>query len=175
MLVQPPTESVILVDENDQPTGYEEKLKAHEKGLLHRAFSVFIYAQKAGKTLWLLQKRQENKYHCRGLWSNTCCSHPRPNETPINAAMRRLKEEMGFCVPLTSLGYFIYSATLDTGLIEHELDHVFIGEYHGESIYLNPDEVSDFKWLETKQLSDDLASNPQQYTPWLTQVFQKCL
>jgi isopentenyl-diphosphate delta-isomerase len=155
-------ETVLLVNEQDEVIGSMEKLEAHQKGLLHRAFSVFIHQE--GKVL--LQQRSLNKYHSSGLWTNTCCSHPGPDETLSNAGSRRLKEEMGIDCPVKASFHFIYKVQLDSGLIENELDHVLFGTYDGE-IYPNPDEVMDYKWMPWNELTNDVTLHPERYTAWL--------
>lgn len=161
------TEMVVLVNEHDQQVGLEEKIAAHEQGLLHRAFSVFIIRPSGGELEILLQQRSADKYHCGGLWTNTCCSHPRENETIIAAAERRLYEEMGMQISLQELSAFIYKANFTNGLIEHEYDHVLIGYYAGEEIIMNPLEVQNYAWITLIELQDKLAANPEQFTPWL--------
>ena len=165
-------EYVILVDEHDHPIGKEEKLKAHQLGLLHRAFSVFIYQEKQQKTYWLIQQRQEDKYHCGGLWSNTCCSHPREGETILAAGRRRLVEELDLNSNLVHKGHFLYRKEFDNGLCEHELDHVLIGAYHYEPINPDPKEVSDYRWIESAELKAAIQQHPECYTPWLAQVLE---
>jgi isopentenyl-diphosphate delta-isomerase len=155
-------EELILVDENDQEIGVMEKMEAHEKGLLHRAFSVLLFNNE-GKLL--LQQRALNKYHSPGLWTNTCCSHPRPMETTEAAANRRLFEEMGLHAPLEEVFHFTYRAELEYGLIEHEIDHVFIG-YSDETPHLNLEEVMGFKWMSLSDIQSDMRSNPSHYTAW---------
>ncbi len=162
-------EKVILVDESDNEIGTEEKLKAHEKGLLHRAISICVFDSKGRM---LLQKRNSKKYHSGGLWSNTCCSHPRPGETVEDAAHRRLMEEMGFDCKLEEKGHFVYKAKLDHGLTEHELDHLFIGKYEGE-VKPNSEEVEDYKWVEMKELNKDMKENPSKYTEWFKIIVKK--
>lgn len=167
----PTAEYVVLVDAQDQPIGIKEKLAAHEAGLLHRAFSVCIL-RKAGES-WqlLLQQRAQGKYHSSGLWTNTCCSHPRPDEAIMQAATRRLQEEMGITAPLTACGHFIYKAALDNGLTEHELDHVFIGIVAGDiAVPYNTDEVMAYRWISLPELQQQLQQQPQNYTAWLKQV-----
>lgn len=156
-------EEVILVDENDKELGTAEKLQAHKEGKLHRCFSAFIFNSE-GRLL--LQKRAANKYHSAGLWSNTCCSHPRPGELTEAAAHRRLQEELGFDCLLTEAFQFTYKAHFDNGLTEHEFDHVFTGKFDGEVIP-NPEEVSDFKWVGMDELKKDIQDNPDTYTYWL--------
>ena len=155
-------EYVILVNEKDQEIGKMEKQEAHEKGLLHRAFSVFIFNDQ--KEL-LLQQRALTKYHSAGLWTNTCCSHPRVNETIIEAAHRRLQEEMGFDCLLEVKTSFIYKADFDNGLTEHEFDHVLVGNFNGEVI-INQVEVASYKWVELDWLKQDMIKNPNSYTAW---------
>jgi len=156
-------ENVILVDEKDMQIGIAGKTEVHVKGLLHRAVSVFIFN---GKGELLLQKRARTKYHCAGLWSNTCCGHPLPGESPVDAAMRRLSFEMGMRVDLIYLNSFIYKADLKNGLIEHELDHVYYGV--SESIpELNLKEADEWKYISRDELKMQLQNNPELYTPWL--------
>lgn len=160
-------DNVILVDENDNQVGLMPKLEAHQKGLLHRAFSVFIF-NKDYKLL--LQKRALSKYHSGGLWANTCCSHPREDEDTLDAANRRLFEEMGIKTSLRKVYDFIYKAELDNNLIENEFDHVFYGLYDGNPT-LNPNEASDFKWIDMHSLNLDIKDNPQDYTVWFKIAF----
>jgi len=164
-------EEVILVNERDEPLGLMEKMEAHEKGVLHRAFSVFVFND---KNQLLLQQRALGKYHSGGLWTNTCCSHPRSGETVEQAAHRRLKEEMGFDCELTKLTDFIYRAQLDKGLVEHEFDHVFVGKWEGEP-NLNADEVASFRWMDVDAVERDMAANPDQYTAWFKIIYQQFL
>lgn len=160
---------VILVDENDRETGTMEKMEAHMKGLLHRAFSVFIM-NSSGKLL--LQKRASGKYHSPGLWTNTCCSHPRPSESVNDAAIRRMFEEMGMTGPLKHSFSFIYRAEFDNGLIEHEFDHVLIGVSDDEPVP-DIDEVADFEYLDPGFVSEDIKVNPEKYTVWFRIAFPK--
>src|SRR5437868_2002286 len=139
MPISTPSQEVILVNKRDEPTGSMEKLAAHQQGLLHRAFSIFIFNDNGEL---LLQQRAIDKYHSGGLWTNTCCSHPQPGEETIVAAQRRLKEEMGFTTSIKKVFDFVYKAEFGNGLIEHEFDHVFAGNYNGEIEY-NKDEVMD--------------------------------
>ena len=164
-------EQVILVDPMGREIGVEEKLKAHREGKLHRAFSVFIFNTQREL---LLQKRAKTKYHSGGLWTNTCCSHPRPGETYHHAAKRRLNEEMGFECELTALFSFIYHAKLENNLFEHELDHVFVGYYDGQPVP-NPDEVADWKWMKIDALTRDVRENPEHYTYWFKLVLNRVL
>lgn len=163
------SEQVVLVDPQDNQLGLEEKLRAHELGLLHRAFSVFVFDQR-GRLL--LQQREQSKYHCGGLWTNTCCSHPRAGEKVQDAAKRRMLEEMGFTCDVQQVGSFIYRAQFANGLIEHELDHVFIGKYTGQDINPNPTEVQAYKWVTVSDLIASLLLKPREYTPWLNLALQ---
>jgi len=163
--------NLILVDEKDTPIGTAEKLEAHEKALLHRAFSVFVFRHNEDDIELLLQQRAHDKYHCGGLWTNTCCSHPAPGEQTVAAGERRLHEELGFSTTLTDVGHFIYRAEFDNGLVEHELDHVLVGWYQGEVININPDEVAAVKWLNLQAVKDQALS----FTPWFGQAFEIAL
>ncbi len=163
------TEHVILVDAHDRELGLMEKIEAHQKGLLHRAFSIFILNDQ--KEL-LLQKRAYDKYHSGGLWTNTCCSHPRANEDIEAAAHRRLMEEMGFDCSLVKILDFVYKAEFSGGLTEHEFDHVFIG-YYNQNPIVNPKEVADFKWMALDEVKKDLSENPEHYTVWFNIVFDQ--
>jgi isopentenyl-diphosphate delta-isomerase len=154
---------VILVDEKDNPVGTEEKLAAHQKGLLHRAFSVFVFNSKGEL---LIQKRAKEKYHSSGLWTNTCCSHPSPGEETLVAAHRRLKEEMGFDCPIREAGSLLYKVSFDNGLTENEFDHIFIGEYDGPVEHVDPNEAEDWKWISPEDLLADMDKNPDAYTYW---------
>ena len=160
-------ENVILVDEKDNQVGLMPKLEAHQKGLLHRAFSVFIFNS---DYKLLLQKRASSKYHSGGLWTNTCCSHPRDGEDTIDAANRRLNEEMGIKTSLRKVFEFIYTAELDNNLIENEFDHVFYGVYDIDPI-INKDEAEDFKWVDMETLKNDIENNKDQYTVWFKIAF----
>jgi isopentenyl-diphosphate delta-isomerase len=162
-------EEVILVSMDDEPIGVMEKMEAHRTGRLHRAFSIFIFNNKGEM---MLQQRAHEKYHSGGLWTNACCSHPRPNETVLEAANRRLIEEMGFSTELKQLFSFTYHAGLDNNLIEHELDHVIVGTYDDTPI-INPDEVADWKFVAMEELANDLKSNPDNYTVWFRTVFNQ--
>jgi isopentenyl-diphosphate Delta-isomerase len=153
---------VILVDEQDRQTGTMEKMEVHEKAILHRAFSIFIFNDK-GEIL--LQKRAEKKYHSGGLWTNTCCSHPRPGENTMDAANRRLQEEMGFSTPLNKAFTFIYKAPFDNGLTEHEYDHVFVGNFNGP-VKPDPDEVEDYCYQSLDGLKQSLQTHPGHFTEW---------
>jgi len=162
-------EKVILVTKDDQPIGLMPKMEAHEKAVLHRAFSVFVLNAK-GEIM--LQQRAADKYHSPLLWTNTCCSHQRDGETNIEAGKRRLREEMGFVVELKELFSFIYKAPFDNGLTEHELDHVMIGSFEGEPV-INTEEVADWKWMFPKDIKDDIAKAPDSYTAWFKIIFDK--
>lgn len=162
-------EQVILVNELDDSLGTMEKMEAHRKPTLHRAFSVFIFNN---KNEMLLQKRAAGKYHSGGLWTNACCSHPRPGENTLLAAARRLQEEMGFSTPLEKKFDFIYQASLSNGLYEYEFDHVFAGKYD-EQINPNSAEVSDFCFMEMDNIEASLMSNPGWYTPWFIIAFPR--
>lgn len=163
-------EQVILVDDTDHQVGVAEKLAAHQQNLLHRAFSVFIFRQTTALEL-LLQKRALHKYHSPGLWTNTCCSHPRPNEEVIAGGERRLFEELGISTPLTNLGWFKYNAHFDNGLSEHEIDHVLIGHVApGAPMQINPDEVAQCRWITLGELDQEMANHPEQFTPWFKQA-----
>ena len=160
---------LILVDENDSPTGTMEKMEVHQKALLHRAFSVFIFNSKGDM---LLHQRASNKYHSGGLWTNACCSHPREGQQTIEAAERRLQEEMGFTIPLKKAFNFTYKAALDNGLTEYEYDHVFIGTYDG-AIDPDEDEVKDFCFVSIDEIKTSIQSHPQKYTEWFKIAFPK--
>jgi len=162
-------EQVILVNENDEKIGLMPKMEAHEKGVLHRAFSVFIFNE---SNQLLLQQRAFGKYHSPGLWTNTCCSHQRDGETSLEAGKRRLQEEMGFTAPLRETTSFIYKAPFDNGLTEHELDHILIGNFSGLP-EINEDEVASWKWMSLEAVKEDIAINPDQYTAWFKIIFEK--
>lgn len=162
------TEQVILVDEFDNPIGIAEKLQAHRESLCHRAFSIFILRKKPQLEI-LLQQRAKEKYHSPLLWTNTCCSHPRPSEDILDAAKRRLKEEMGIVTDLRSLGMFHYIAHFNNGLTENEVDHVIIGLFDGHP-QPNPSEAADFRWISLPELKKELDEEPERFTPWLKQA-----
>jgi isopentenyl-diphosphate delta-isomerase len=164
-------EQVVLVNEQDEAIGVMEKMEAHEKALLHRAFSVFIFNQ-SGELL--LQQRALDKYHSGGLWTNTCCSHPRPNESVASAASRRLREEMGFEVPLEKIFDFVYQASFDNGLTEHEFDHVFVGYYDG-TFEVNPQEVNDTIFRSMESIQQSLESHDGLFTAWFEIIFPKMM
>jgi len=162
-------EYVVLVNEDDKELGFMEKLLAHRHGSLHRAISVFIFNTRGQL---LLQQRASGKYHSAGLWTNTCCSHPRRGEGTRDAAMRRLKEEMGIAAALTPAFTFIYNAALDNGLTEHELDHVFIG-VTDEAPVLDSAEVSAWKYVAVDELMSDISAHPESYTEWFKICMQQ--
>ncbi|MFA9290001.1 MAG: isopentenyl-diphosphate Delta-isomerase [Solirubrobacteraceae bacterium] len=164
-------EKVILVDELDNEIGLMNKLEAHQKSLLHRAFSIFIFNDK--KEL-LLQQRAKNKYHSALLWTNTCCSHPRPNETLLDAASRRIMEEMGINCNLNYRFNFIYQTSLENNLFENELDHVYTGLFNG-SFQFNKEEVNDFKWISLEELKKEVDINPENYTVWFKIIIKNHL
>jgi len=155
-------DEVILVDSDDNFLGTMEKMEAHKSGSLHRAFSIYLVNDKGE---FLLQKRADNKYHSAGLWTNACCSHPRPDESTLRAAIRRLSEEMGISASLTHLYHFTYNIKFNNGLTEHELDHVYLGTFN-ESANPNPEEVSDWKYMSTDEIIKDVKANPDNYTEW---------
>lgn len=162
-------EHVILVDENDQQIGLMPKMEAHQKAVLHRAFSVFLMNDK-GEIM--LQQRAAHKYHSPLLWTNTCCSHQRDGESNIEAGNRRLFEEMGVQTELNDLFSFIYKAPFDNGLTEHELDHVLFGRFNGEP-EINTDEVADWKWMKLEEIKLDMADHPELYTVWFRIIFDE--
>lgn len=162
-------ENVILVNENDEQIGLSEKLKAHESGQLHRAVSVFVFNE-SGELL--LQKRASSKYHGGGLWTNTCCTHPRDGETSEACAIRRLQEEMGIDAQVQEQFSFIYKAEVENGLIENEYDHVFFAVYEGET-KLNPDEAEDCKFVSLAKVFKDAEENPDVYSIWFRIIIEK--
>lgn len=162
-------EQVILVNENDEQIGLMPKMEAHEKAVLHRAFSVFIF--NAGNEL-MLQQRAAHKYHSPLLWTNTCCSHQRDGETNIEAGKRRLQEEMGFVTELKDTISFIYKAPFDNGLTEHEFDHILVGQFN-ENPTINPDEVANWKWMSLEAVKADMVTHPELYTEWFKIIFDK--
>jgi isopentenyl-diphosphate delta-isomerase len=162
------SEQLILVDAHDRELGVKEKMEAHVEGALHRAVSVFVFDSE--KRL-LLQKRARTKYHSGGLWSNTACGHPRPGETTIAAARRRLHEEMGFDCELREAFEFLYRAELDGALIEHEYDHVLVGTHEGDPAP-DPSEVEDWRWVTMDELRRRLSDEPQSYSYWLKVVVE---
>jgi isopentenyl-diphosphate delta-isomerase, type 1 len=162
-------QSVVLVTESDEMTGVAEKMEAHQKGLLHRAFSIFIFNSQGEM---LLQQRAMSKYHSAGLWTNACCSHPGPGEDVEQSARIRLKEEMGFDTPVQKIFEFIYRAGFDNGLTEHELDHVFTGIYDGPVDY-NPEEVMNYAYRPIGQIIASLSQSPHEYTAWFRIAFPR--
>jgi isopentenyl-diphosphate delta-isomerase len=156
-------ERVILVDPHDEAIGTAEKLEAHVTGALHRAFSVFILNHR-GEIL--MQRRAAGKYHGAGLWSNSCCGHPRPGEEITAAATRRLNEEMGFTCGLRRLFSFTYRAEMEDGLWEHEIDHVLIGHHDAEP-RPDPAEVAEWRWIDPDSLRLEMQREPENFTPWL--------
>lgn len=162
-------EQVILVNDQDEAIGLMGKQEAHEKGVLHRAFSVFIFNDR--KEL-MLQQRAAHKYHSPGLWTNTCCSHQREGESNLSAGKRRLQEEMGFTTDLKETTSFIYKAPFDNGLTEHEFDHILVGHYN-ESPNINPEEVAAWKWVAMDALNQDIKTHPEHYTAWFKIIFDK--
>lgn len=161
-------EKVILVNDKDEPIGLMGKMEAHEKGLLHRAFSVFVFND---KNELMIQQRAAHKYHSPLLWANTCCSHPRDGESVIAAGERRLMEEMGFQTPLEHKTSFIYKAPFDNGLIEHEFDHILTGKYN-EDPDVNPDEVADWRWISLEELREEIKAHPDKFTAWFKIIFE---
>ncbi|UAB80161.1 isopentenyl-diphosphate Delta-isomerase [Marixanthomonas sp. SCSIO 43207] len=162
-------EKVVLVNEKDEKIGLMPKMEAHEKALLHRAFSVFVFND---KNELMLQQRALHKYHTPGLWTNTCCSHQRDGESNIDAGKRRLQEEMGFTTDLKETISFIYKAPFDNGLTEHEFDHILVGKYNEEP-NINPDEVAAWKWMTLEDVKKDIKNNPAIYTEWFKIIFDK--
>jgi isopentenyl-diphosphate delta-isomerase len=163
---------VVLVNEDDRPLGTADKLQAHAEGWLHRAFSVFVF-DSAGRLL--LQRRTDDKYHSGGLWSNTCCSHPRPEEAPIDGAHRRLPEELGFTASLMPAFQDRYELPVGEDLVEHEHNHVFIGTVDAPCIRPSAEEVDDWAWVAPSALRDDMAAHPHQYTTWFRHLLPSAL
>jgi isopentenyl-diphosphate delta-isomerase len=164
-------DNVILVDVNDNQIGLMPKLEAHEKGVLHRAFSVFIFNNKGEL---MLQRRALSKYHSPGLWTNTCCSHQRDGESNILAAKRRLNEEMGFATELFEKTSFIYKANFDNGLTEHELDHIIVGKYNHSPV-INCSEVDSWKWMSMEDIRNNINDQPHNYTAWFKIIFKNII
>lgn len=160
---------IILVNARDEQVGTAEKMDAHYKALLHRAFSVFVLNNKGEM---LLQQRAMEKYHSPGLWTNTCCSHPRPGETTEAGAVRRLQEELGFTTTIRKAFEFIYKADFDNGLSENEFDHVFIGQYDG-TIIPDPKEVMDYRYISLDEIEADMGKHPEKYTAWFKIAFKR--
>lgn len=164
-------EHIILVNENNEEIGQGEKIKVHQEGRLHRAFSIFIFNSKGEL---LVQKRARMKYHSGGLWTNTVCSHPRVGENIEDAAHRRLKEEIGFDCPIKEIFSFIYNIKFNNGLTENEYDHVFIGRFDGK-IVPNLEEAEDWKWINLEELKKSLKENPERYSYWFKIALDKLL
>ncbi len=162
-------ENVVLVDEQDNELGLMEKLEAHREGRLHRAFSVFVLNSNGDL---LMQQRAFHKYHSGGLWTNTCCSHPRYREKTEDAAHRRLQEEMGFDCHLDKMFHFIYRAEFDNDMVEHEFDHLYVG-YSDTDPVINPEEVAAWKWMSLAEVERDLDANPHLYTEWFKIIYQR--
>ena len=160
---------VILVDINDTPVGSMDKIEAHRKALLHRAFSVFIFNSKGEM---LLQQRADKKYHSGGLWTNACCSHPAPGEDTLSAALRRLKEELGFTTPLVKAFTFSYRTDFENGLTENEFDHVFTGVYDGR-IVADRDEVKNYQYLPLEEIEKSITDEPGKFTSWFVIAFPR--
>jgi isopentenyl-diphosphate delta-isomerase len=163
-------EKVILVDEKDSPVGEMEKMEAHARGLLHRAFSGFIFNDK--KQL-LIQRRAWGKYHNPGVWSNTVCSHPRPNELTLNAVKRRISDELGFESDFQPAGAMIYKHIFPNGLIEHEYDHIFVALYRGQAIKPDPAEVCAYRWISRVELEHEIATVPENLSYWLREILRR--
>ncbi len=160
---------IVLVNEKDENIGSIGKLEAHQKGLLHRAFSIIIWNE---QNEILIHQRAFGKYHSEGLWTNTCCSHPKVGETVLEAAHRRLQEEMGFDCELDQKFHFIYQVELENHLIEHELDHILIGKFN-ENPNPNPEEVQNFRWISLEELKLEIAQNPERFTFWFKEIIQQ--
>jgi isopentenyl-diphosphate delta-isomerase len=158
------TEMLVLVDENDREIGTGEKLAVHRSGALHRAFSIYLFNS---RNELLITRRAPGKYHSPGLWTNTCCGHPRPGEPVDAAALRRLGEETGIACPLTPAFHFVYRAEFANGLVEHELDHVFAGRFDGAPPALHPDEADAAEWVDVDALARDVKARPERFTAWL--------
>lgn len=170
-LIKKMSEQIILVDEKDNQIGTGEKMATHRQGLLHRAFSIFVFNDQ-GQVM--LQQRAKSKYHSGGKWSNTCCSHPRKGESLDQAVHRRLQDEMGFDCELSEKTSLIYKVALDHGLIEHEYLHVYSGLYDGQP-KLNPEEADDYKWLTLEELTKDITKQPEIYSEWLKIIIKEHL
>lgn len=160
-------EYVVLVNESDEETGFMEKMEAHEKAILHRAFSVFLFNS---RNEFLLQQRALDKYHSPGLWTNSCCSHPRKDELVVDAAKRRLIEEMGMQCEIREIFSFVYKADVGQGLTEHEFDHVFAG-FTDDCPIINPEEVADWKYISLVELKQQMNAEPEQFTIWFRIAF----
>lgn len=172
---------VILVNEQDEEVGLCEKLEAHRRGLLHRAFSVFLFRQGGRGLEVLLQRRCQDKYHSGGVWANACCSHPRPNEALEQAVHRRLNEELGIEATLYAAGAFIYCLSVGDGLTEHELDHVWVGwlTKKVEDLHVNPEEVEGLRWMTVTDLKAALAAEhkaeTRRFAIWLAPALEVAL
>lgn len=164
-------ELVVLVNDKDEKIGLMPKLEAHEKGLLHRAFSVFVFNDEGQM---LLQQRALHKYHTPGKWANTCCSHQRDGESSLDAGKRRLQEEMGFVTDLTFRKTFVYKASFDNGLTEHEFDHIMVGKYNEDPV-INPEEVAAFKWMDISDILLEIELDPEKYTAWFKIIMSEHL
>ena len=162
-------DDLILVNENDVAIGTMPKLLAHQLGCLHRAFSIFIFNE---QNELLIQQRAAHKYHSAGQWANTCCSHPKPNEKTLDAAERRLQEELGFTTPLTHVGSLLYREDVNGGLIEHEYDHLYIGHYD-KIVSPNIEEVMSVRWVNISKLIDEVNQQPEIFTPWFKEILNK--
>jgi isopentenyl-diphosphate delta-isomerase len=170
-------DTVILVDQHDLTLGVADKMAAHEQGLLHRAFSVMLYRYHNNKLEFLLQQRAADKYHCGGLWTNTCCSHPQPKDELITSAKNRLQELVDIDIDnlqLINIGNFIYKAEFNNGLIEHELDHVLLGEYAKLPNTFNKAEVQALQWLDAQEIKNKYLENNLLFTPWFIHVYNIC-
>lgn len=163
-------DTLVLVDLFDNEIGKASKIEVHEKGLLHRAFSVFI----VNDGRMLIQKRNRNKYHSGGLWTNACCSHPRYGELLDEAVIRRIKEELGITSQFYKAFSFVYRSTFKNGITEYEYDHVFLSDYNG-NIAPDEDEIEEYKWIGLEELADDLVSYPDKYTAWFQIAAPKVL
>ncbi|MGZ5190537.1 MAG: isopentenyl-diphosphate Delta-isomerase, partial [Flavisolibacter sp.] len=163
------TTRVILVNEQDQPVGFMDKMEAHQKGVLHRAFSVFLFDKKGRM---LLQQRAKEKYHGALLWTNACCSHPHENEKIEDAAQRRMKEELGMTTPLKKIFCFTYQAAVENELIEHEYDHVFAGEYEG-NFFPDPKEIAEVEYRELDEIKSAMYNSPENFTSWFRIAFPR--
>ena len=164
-------ELVVLVNEKDVKVGLMPKLEAHEKCLLHRAFSVFVFNDEGQM---LLQQRALHKYHTPGKWANTCCSHQRDGESSLDAGKRRLEEEMGFVTDLAFRKTFVYKASFDNGLTEHEFDHIMVGKYNEDPV-INPEEVAAFKWMDISDILLEIELDPEKYTAWFKIIMSEHL
>ena len=163
--------NIILVNEKDHKIGQKEKMQAHIDGDLHRALSVQLYNSKGEL---LIHKRASSKYHCGGLWTNTCCSHPFPGELTIDAAMRRLNEELGYIkIELEEKFVFHYKASFENGITENEIDHVFIGYTDLNPPKIDPEEIEDYKWISIEELKKDIQNNPLKYTVWFKEIMKR--